>query len=157
MRFRLTGRKSERVGIGLLLLVLGGCASPPAVTPLLRVVDQAIEDAHDQLGVDRQRAASSIDRQRQALTDAFDADLADQTTLTTTWVRDHAMVYATAREVLTQHAAELKREFDTRQANLRDARRAQRAAIELIEQQDALFKAVPDARRWLGEQTTEER
>jgi len=155
MRFKTFGRRSSWAAVVCGVVVLGGCASPPAVTPLLRVVDRAMADAHDQLETDRPRAAEGIDRQRQALTDAFEADLQGQATLEPDWVRDHAMVYALAREVLMRHSVTLQQEFDVRQANLRDARRAQSTAIELIEQHDALFQAVPDARRWLRDSSKE--
>jgi len=151
-----------RARIGLALIACGvtvafaGCASPPAVAPLMRVVDAAIADAHDQLAVDRDRAGDWVDQQRAGLTDAFEADLAARTDLSADWVRDHAMVYAVAREAMARHEAKLDHEYQTRRANLRDARRAQRAAIRLIEQHDALFEAVPDARRWLRDLATDD-
>jgi len=133
------------------IIGFAGCASPPAVGPLLRVVDRALADSHDQLEGDRQRAAQWVDQQRATLTDAFDADLASRDELSVEWVRDHALVFAAAREAIARHEMTLAREYDQRQANLRDARRAHQTAIELIEQHDALFQAVPDARRWLGD------
>jgi len=135
-------------------MALSGCASPPAVGPLLRVVDRALADTHERIDVDRRRVTGWIEQQRAAVTDAFEADLAEQQVLTADWVRDHARVYAAANEALARHEMTVAREYDQRQANLRDARRAQQAAIELIEQQDTLFEAVPDARRWLRDTTT---
>lgn len=130
---------------------VGGCASPPAVGPLLRVVERAIADESDRLDVDRQRGQAWVDQQREALTDGFEADLSAQASLSADWVRDHALVYALAREAMARHEIELRREYEQRQANLNDARRAQQAAVMLVEQQDGLLSVLPDPRRWLSD------
>ena len=156
MRFTGTRTTSKWLVAATIVLGMASCASPPAVGPLLAVVDRAIAGEQQRLKVDLQRHIARVSGDRDVLTRAFDADLQTQQELTADWVRDHAMVYAVAREALAEHATALEAEAVQRQKNLADARRAQRAAIGLIEQQDQLFAAVPDARRWLADLAAEE-
>ncbi|MFA7235877.1 MAG: hypothetical protein WC058_03345 [Phycisphaeraceae bacterium] len=147
----------KRIGnaMGLAVMMFGGiggltgCASPPAVSPLMRVVTQALQQEQAMLATDQQRTAAWMDQQRAMLKAAFDADMNEQQTLDKAWVNDHAAVYVAARETLLRHELELQRQNEQRRENMTDAMAAQQRAMQLIERQDALLAAVPDARRWL--------
>lgn len=131
---------------------LTGCASPPAASPLMRVVTQALQQEQAMLQTDQQRTTAWMDQQRAMLKAAFDADMNERQTLDKAWVNDHAAVYVAAREALLRHELELERQNEQRRENLTDAMAAQQRAMRLIEQQDALMANVPDARRWLQQQ-----
>ncbi len=134
---------------GWALLVLAGCASPPAVGMLMRGVEEALTREHRALADDLERSDRWFEQQRQALTAGFEADLADREALTADWVRDHARVYAAAREALVERQLEQAEQLRTRRENLALASALQRRAITLIERQDALFDRIPDLRRML--------
>ena len=139
-----------RVSGVLCAVLLAGCASPPSVTPLLRVVGQALEEERSHLEADRRRQSAWIADQRDALRAGFDADLREQAALDATWVSEAVRVYVLAREALIEHEHAVRQELERRAGNLQLAKQAQARAIELIERQDALWRDVPDLRRWLG-------
>lgn len=151
-------RIGSAMGLAMMMLMaaavggLTGCASPPAVSPLMRVVTQALQQEQAMLQTDQQRTTAGMDQQRAMLKAAFDADMNERQTLDKAWVNDHAAVYVAAREALLRHELELERQNEQRRENLTDAMAAQQRAVQLIEQQDALMANVPDARRWLQQQ-----
>jgi len=139
-----------------LIASAAGCASPPSVVPLLTVVDKALAAEGNALETDAERREAWFEQSRRALADAFEADLAAQSELERQWVRDHAGVYAAAREALARREIVQQQALQTRRENLAVARDAQRRAIQLIQRQDRLFDDVPDVRRWTNAQLSEE-
>ncbi len=121
------------------LLMLIGCTSPPAVTPLLRATATALEDEATRLEADRARAAEHGRQTRAALDDAFAADLDTVDVIEKRWALEAAQMYAAARERVALHQRDVQAELAARQDNLRLAAEAQRRAIALLEQQDRLI------------------
>ena len=140
------------LAITAIMIGLGGCASPPAVGPLMRVVQKALRQEQAMVQTDQQRTTAAMDQRRATLKAAFDADMNEQTALDKQWVDEQVSVYVAAREALVRHELDMQQQYQQRQQNLGDALAAQQRAIELIERQDALFASLPDARRWLGHQ-----
>jgi hypothetical protein len=124
-------------------MVLSGCASPPSVAPLMRVVETALGDEVEHVAADERRMALWYSQQRDALADAFGADLAAQSTLAPDWVSDHVRVYVAAREALAEAGVRARQQYAVRRDNLLLAAAAQRRARELIEKQDQLIAQVP--------------
>lgn len=140
-------------------LIAGGCASPPSVTPLLRVTERALMRESARLNDDADRDAQYARQTLRSLNDAFDRDLEQENELTADWVRDATSVYVAAREALLRHELALARERQIRSDNLQTAASATRRAIGLIEQQDKLLNGVvgEDIRRLLiGHATPQE-
>lgn len=144
-----------RATVSLALMVLTGCASPPSVTPLMRVVEGALRAEALRVEGDIERLAEWHALQARTLRDGFEADLDARPTLDRQWVSEHVSVYTAAREALLRHQIEQATAAARRRANLETAAEAQRRAIGLIEQQDALLQRVPDLRRWMIEQQQE--
>ena len=141
----------------LLLIVAGvllctGCASPPSVTPLLRISERALMREAAQQAIDAERDAEHLRQTRRSLEQAYNQDLAQAQALTTEWVREATQAYVSAREVLLRHENELSRERRARVENLQAAASATRRAISLIEQQDKLLTGAmgEDLRRILN-------
>lgn len=155
---RITKPLDLRFGLGLIvfLSLLGGCASPPSLTPLLQAVDRALDDEHQQVTQDAERQSAWLQQQQQALRAAFEADLNEQQSLQRDWVAEHVRVYVTARETLTEHHHRLRQTYRMRLENLQAASLAQQRAIALIQRQDQLFERLPDLRRWLQQQQTQQ-
>lgn len=132
-------------------LIAGGCASPPSVTPLLRVTERALMRESARLNDDADRDAQHAKQTLRSLEDAFDRDLEQADELTADWVRDATSVYVAAREALLHHEHVMARERQIRSDNLQTAASATRRAIGLIEQQDKLLNGVigEDIRRLL--------
>ncbi len=132
-------------------LIAGGCASPPSVTPLLRITERALMRESARLNDDADRDAEYARQTLRSLEDAFDRDLEQADGLTADWVRDATSVYIAARETLLRHELALARERQARSDNLYAAASATRRAIGLIEQQDKLLNGVvgEDIRRLL--------
>jgi hypothetical protein len=139
----------------LMLATAFGCTSPPSVVPLMSVVADVMESEARHVAEDGKQFATVLGRQRQALADAFDADLDGQATIDRDWLRDHVAVYVVAREALVRHELALARRVADRIENLTLARRAQLRAIGLIQRQDALLGQLPDLRRWMQPQHQE--
>lgn len=137
-------------------LITGGCASPPSVTPLLRVTERALMRESARLDDDADRDAQYARQTLRSLEDAFDRDLEQADELTIDWVRDATSVYVAAREALLRHEHALARERQARSDNLQTAASATRRAIGLIEQQDKLLTGVvgEDIRRLLAGHAT---
>jgi len=131
------------------MLWCAGCASPPSVAPLLRAADQAVQQEHRLLADDHERRRLEFDRQRDDLAAAFEADLAAQAQLDPQWVAQGVRAYVAAREGLLDHQHTLDEQYATRRDNLATASQAIARAVSLLEQQDQLFKDIPDLRRWL--------
>ena len=125
--------------LGVTGCLLVGCASPPSVAPLLRVVDAELRREAQRLELDARRDAEAVDQARRSLADAYDGDLARREALTAEWVRDATDVYVAAREALVRHEMNLRAEREQRARNLHAAGEAQRRAIQLIEQHDGLI------------------
>ncbi len=132
-------------------LLIGGCTSPPSVTPLLRISSQALTREAARLDEDATRDAQHVRQSLSLLDNAFDQDLDQTDTLTPDWVREATRVYIAAREALVLHGQALTAERRARADNLHAAASATRRAIELIEQQDRLLNGVAggDVRRLL--------
>ena len=124
----------------LLVLLAGGCGSPPSVAPLLRAAGTAVEQEAQRLGEDAQRDQQQIEATRRMLRDAFDADLKQTPNPDAAWVRSAANAYAQALEELVRQEMRVLQERRQRAANLRDALLAQQRAIRLIERQDQLLQ-----------------
>ncbi len=122
-----------------LALILSACASPPSVTPLLTVVNQALADEVAALVVDGQRDGARVNELRDNLADAFARDLQETPELSPRWVTEASEGYALAREALLRHELTLAEERQRRTENLRVARQAQDRALELLQQQDKLL------------------
>ncbi len=147
---------TARAIVSLALVVLAGCASPPSVTPLMRVVASTLDTEAQRVDADIEQVMRWHTAQKQALRAGFEADLASQATLEPRWVSEHVLVYVTARELLLNNRLEQVAAAEQRRTNLELAAEAQRRAIGLIEQQDALLQRVPDLRRWVIEQQRED-
>lgn len=119
---------------------LTGCATPPSVSPLMRVVDRVLGEEILHLEADAARDAEHLRQTREALADAFDADLAGQQSLTAEWVRSAVRAYASAGESLARHEADRARQRSSRADNLRAAIEAQRRALAILEQRDRLIE-----------------
>ena len=135
----------------LFALCLTGCTSPPSVAPLLRVTHEALLAEAERVSADTDRELAYVDQHRDALSDAFDADLAAREAsdgLTGQWVRDAVAGYVAARDGLAAHELAVRQRQDAREDNLRTAAEAQQRAIELIEQQDALIRRTRDLMVW---------
>lgn len=140
----------------LVAVMLMGCASPPSVAPLMRVVDDALNRERALLATDAQQHDRWYTQQRETLRRGFEADLRNQQAPDHKWMADHVAVYVAAREALLQAALGQRAASEQRIDNLRMASTAQRRALALIEQQDELFGHTPDLRRWWQERTTRE-
>jgi len=138
------------IAIGTLLCV--GCASPPSVTPLLRVSERALLQEAAQQTIDAQRDAEHLRQTRRSLEQAYNQDLAQTQELTVAWVQDATQAYVSAREALLRHEQVLSHERRAREENLQAAASAIRRAIGLIEQQDKLLTGAmgEDLRRILN-------
>lgn len=128
------------VGATILWISLAnGCTSPPAVTPLLRVVDQTLRKEaawiEAEAVIDSQRAEQT----RRVLADAYRADLRQRDTLDVAWVEEATTVYIAAREAVLRNEFDQKAARQQRTTNLRSAAAAQRRAIYLLERQDDLI------------------
>ncbi len=132
-------RRGELGAAVVMAAVLGGCGSPPAVTPLLRVAERAVREEARRVEADGERDRLRLADARRSLDVAYDADLSTRDRLTPDWVRDATAVYVGAREALVRHEYALAAERDARRANLLLAADAARRATELLEQQDALI------------------
>ena len=131
------------------LVALQACASPPSLLPLLRIADKAIAQETTLLDTDAARATAWLNQQRDDLTDAYKADLAERNTLDPDWVLSATATYSAARESLLRHELSLDRQHEIRRDNLAAASQALQRAIHLTELQDNLFADIPDLRRWL--------
>ena len=131
--------KLHKKTLFLLVLARGGCAAPPSVVPLLRVVDQALTREANRLAEDGARDVQFIEQTRRSLEAAFDADLLQTDQLSVQWVRDAVGVYVSAQEALLRHEMKLQTDRGQQKENLLAAAQAQRRAISLIEQQDQLI------------------
>ena len=120
-------------------MAMSACTAPPSVAPLLRVAEKAMTDEAARIEGDTSRDAAQAEQVRASLSAGFDADLAANKKPTAEWIKDAAEGYAAARESLARHEAAMRVERDARADNLRAAAEAQRRAISLIEQQDALI------------------
>lgn len=161
-----TGRRGrERGGVaaacvigGLLATALGGCASPPSVTPLLRLAEEAVRKEALRVEADAGRDADRLEGTRRSLRDAYDADLAERGELDAAWVREATDVYVAAREALVRHELALRDERRVRAENLRLAADATERAAELLERQDDLITtATRGAQVWRVLRREEER
>jgi hypothetical protein len=137
-------------------LIVGGCTSPPSVTPLLRVTERALISESARLNDDAERDSQYARQTLRSLKDAYDRDLEQADGLTADWVRDATSVYVAAREALLRNEIARAHERRQRSDNLQAAASATRRAIGLIEQQDKLLNAVAgeDIRRLLTGQAT---
>ncbi len=140
-----TRTSTKYYGIALVLiaaLFALGCTSPPSVTPLLRVTEQALLEESNKLSRYVERDHAYTRQSLGILEDAFHRDLMQTDTLTPQWIREATAVYVTARESVLKNEATLVREHETRAKNLSDAALATRRAIAMIEKQDGLLRGV---------------
>ncbi len=151
----MSGYGARAIVSGLLVWCVVGCGSPPAVTPLMRVVGEALEAEAALVELDAARYAAWGAEQRAMLRQGFESDIAAREALDAEWVREHVRVYVTARELLAASGEKMRASMVRRRENLAAAGEAQRRAIELIEQQDVLMERVPDLRRWVLEQAVD--
>jgi hypothetical protein len=120
-------------------LMLSGCTSPPAVIPLLEIVDRQLQAEAQLLGQDAERDAEAVRQMRLNLASGFEADLRQRESLSAEWVRSATDVYVAARDAVTRHELDLERQRRQRADNLRAASEAQRRAMLLLLQQDRLI------------------
>ncbi len=123
----------------VLVSLLGGCATPPSVAPLLRVTQRALLDESGRLKVDAERDTLYTRQTLRTLEDAYNQDLDQAEGLTPDWVREATSVYVTARETTISHQHALAQEYRVRADNLVAAASATQRALVLIEQQDKLL------------------
>lgn len=148
MRF---GRRfHERVGAVVLAAVVGGCASPPAVMPLMQSARQAMQEERRLLEEDAERHRAHFEQQREAIADGFEADLERRESLDPAWVMQGVRAYTMAREQLLRQELELRRQVEQRRRNLNHASAALDRAAGLLRQRDRLLGEVmpSDASLW---------
>lgn len=136
------------LAVAVAVVLMGGCASPPSVTPLLRVSEAALLAEAARLNEDATRDAQWIEQARDALEQAYDADLAQTAELSPAWVREATQVYVAAREALVRHELALRQERAQRAQNLRAAAEATRRATAILQQQDALVTGLAGGDAW---------
>ena len=88
------------LGIPLVMLLIAGCASPPSVSPLLRISASAVEAERSHLAADLERQSQWYEQQRQMLHSGFAADLEAQIDINADWVQRGVNAYVTARELV---------------------------------------------------------
>lgn len=154
----MTSTRTSTKYYGVALVLIGsffslGCTSPPSVTPLLRVTEQALLEEADKLSHYIKRNHAHTRQSLGILKDAYHRDLMQTDTLTPQWIREATAVYVTARESILINEASLVREHEARADNLHDAALATRRAIAMIEKQDDLLRGVmgDDLQRLLDE------
>ena len=123
----------------VLSILLCGCASPPSVVPLLQLVDRELQAEAARIERGGGHDAELIELARERLATGFERDLAEKNSPSAEWVRSAAEAYATAREALASHEAELQQARQQRIDNLHAASTAQRRAILLLTQHDRLM------------------
>lgn len=134
-----------------LVLMIGGCSTPPSVPLLVGVAQRVINDERTHLDDDVTRQLHWYDQQRAALEDAFNTDVKEQATLDAAWVTQGAAAYAAAREALMQQQMKQQQAIATRQENLQLADDALGRASDLMQQADQLFWQAPQLRQWINE------
>ncbi|MCE9590156.1 MAG: hypothetical protein K8S99_06495 [Planctomycetes bacterium] len=127
---------------------MSACTSPPSVSPLLRVVDDAVRREAELVRDDMERDGLRVAQARRSLEEAFMADLRDRPVLDQPWVLDAVRGYTAACEELVRHEMNLRGGRERRAENLLAAAEAQRRAIELIERQDALITGATGLDLW---------
>lgn len=140
-------KKRKALWIAALLAPAAGCA-PASIGPLLQLSEQALvaESAH--LEADALRDREHVASRRQLLADGFAADLAGRQgqPVDVAWHASAAEVYATARELLVRHEMALDAQRQRCRENLELAIAAQRRALQILQQRDALIRRVADPR-----------
>lgn len=144
--------------VGVVMAVSSGCTSPPSVTPLLHVAEQAMRDEAQRLAEDAERDTQQVEQVRASLTAGFEADLHEREVMDVAWVADAAEVYAAAREALARHEMRLHQQREQRATNLHLAADATARARRLLDRQDALILDTvgTDLWRWLQAPTSGE-
>lgn len=122
--------------MGAMGLMLIGCGSPPAVSPLLQVAGKAITQEIAQQETDALRESQFQRERQETLQQAFADDLTGRSSLDVPWVKSAADVYAQAMAEIVRHEETLKAQRRQRIDNLRVAAEAQTRALQLIELQD---------------------
>ena len=125
-----------------------GCGSPPSVMPLLEVTEQALRAESDHLTADAEHDAQAYQQRREALSSAYQRDLAEQSELSAEWVMSATQAYAIAREELLRHAMHRQSQRQQRRDNLDVAADAIQHATAILAQQDALINRAVGGRLW---------
>lgn len=147
-RKRSGGRAAGWMIVGLAVLIAGGCAAPASVSPLLSVVERALQEEAALLQQEAQRDAQWIEQTQASLAQAYEADLTQQQELTAEWVRQATEGYVLAREALLRHRLALEQERERRVDNLEAAAWAARRAQSLMQQRDQLLAETIGTRLW---------
>lgn len=132
----------------LLLFVVVGCTTSPSVTPLLRLSHDAVTAEAARLREDVAQQRAGFDQTRNALADAYEADLRNRTALDADWVLEATTVYVAACEALLEHEAAQRQAREQRADNLDAAAEATERAAALLEQRDQLLNDTVAARLW---------
>ncbi len=140
-------------GMLLLAIFLGGCTTPPSVTPLLRITENALLQEAENIREDARHGTEQMRRSLDVLEEGFNRDLEQIEVLTPRWVREATAVYVLARETVVKHQNAMTQAHNNRAENLRAAAAATRRAIALIERRDRLLDGVvgEDLRRLISQ------
>lgn len=134
------GKRHKRFAATMILsALLMGCASPPAVTPLLRVVEEALRDEAARVEAEASVEAQRAEQTRRMLADVYRADLLQRDALDVAWIEEATAVYVAACEDVLRHELDQQAASQHRASNLRTAASAQRRAIQLLDRQDDLI------------------
>jgi len=148
MRFTNMRLKWAGVTLALATGVTGGCTTPPSVAPLLRVVNQALQQEASYLQAEETREMQRLAQARAAIEAGFVADLNQQAQPDKPWILDAARAYTAACEELVRQDATLHKELAQRADNLQAATTAQQRALNILEQQDALLTQTLNGNPW---------
>ncbi|MBI1335826.1 MAG: hypothetical protein GC164_02560 [Phycisphaera sp.] len=132
----------------ILSVVCTGCAAPPSVTPLMRMVQQSLEQEAGYLEHDTQLQSQHTALVLDTLESAFEKDLRERGSLDPQWVLDATRAYTAAREQVVLQDARLTASRTQRIENLLASVEAQQHAIGLLDQQDQLLISVLGTEGW---------
>lgn len=145
-------QRSRPIALAISLLLVGGCATPTSVDPLLAVVAKALTAEAGLLDDDAERQQTQLTQQRQSLDAAFEADMTGRE-LTPAWVTTHTRAYTAAREALLEHHLQLEVQRQQRRENLLLAAAAQQRARAILARHDELVGLHGPLRQWFDRQS----
>lgn len=132
-------RRKRFAATMILSALLMGCTSPPAVTPLLRVVEGALRDEAARVEAEASVEAQRAEQTRRMLADAYRADLLQRDAMDVAWIEEATAVYVAAREGVLRRELAQQAALQYRASTLSTAATAQRRAIQLLDRQDDLI------------------
>ncbi|MBI1370313.1 MAG: hypothetical protein GC162_16890 [Planctomycetes bacterium] len=138
----------------VMVLMLGGCATPPSVPLLVEVAQKTIADERKHLDEDQARNSAWYEQERASLEAGYEADLAAHPQIDKDWVLAGTRVYVTAREALVEHEARSAEQIRTRARNLTLASEALDRALSVLQQREMLLWDAPQLRAWIAAQSS---